>query len=433
MSDQDMGGQDIAIRTSANRAPTTGRPRGGRGSGSRTSTRLHDQRRRLAQLPAGRRRARTLDRRKYIFYYFLIAIYLAAPWITIGGHPRALVDIPARSAYLLGATFTNQDFHLFFFLYRRRHRPVRGDLAVRARLVRVRLPADRVHGGRVPADRAAPRGRPRHAPEAQPRRAAADAVWRKTVKHAAFLFLSWNFAIAFMCYFIPTRDDGAVIPFLAARPPTALVWSLFWTGLLYFDYSWFREQTCLIICPYGRLQSTLVDYDTIIIGYDGSAASRATRRGHGRRLHRLPALRRRLPDGHRHPQRPADGVHRLHQLHRRLRRDHGQDRQAARAWCGSTPRAASRPAASRAAAAALLRLRGAHLRAADRCSCCAAGAREPFQVDGAAVAGPAVHDRERRHPQPLHAPPAEQGPTGRGVYTLGAAPAAGGPGGPRRR
>ena len=38
--------------------------------------------------------------------------------------------------------------------------------------------------------------------------------------------------------------------------------------MLYFDYSWFREQTCLIICPYGRLQSTLVDYDTVIIGYD---------------------------------------------------------------------------------------------------------------------------------------------------------------------
>jgi hypothetical protein len=54
--------------------------------------------------------------RKYIFYYFLIVIYLAAPWITIGRHPAVLIDIPARSAYLMGATFTNQDFHLFFFV-----------------------------------------------------------------------------------------------------------------------------------------------------------------------------------------------------------------------------------------------------------------------------------------------------------------------------
>ncbi len=41
-----------------------------------------------------------------------------------------------------------------------------------------------------------------------------------------------------------------------------------WTVVLYFDYAWFREQTCLIICPYGRLQSTLIDPETIIIGYD---------------------------------------------------------------------------------------------------------------------------------------------------------------------
>jgi cytochrome c oxidase accessory protein FixG len=43
---------------------------------------------------------------------------------------------------------------------------------------------------------------------------------------------------------------------------------MFWTAVLFFDFTWFREQTCLIICPYGRLQSTLVDADTITIGYD---------------------------------------------------------------------------------------------------------------------------------------------------------------------
>ncbi len=42
-----------------------------------------------------------------------------------------------------------------------------------------------------------------------------------------------------------------------------------WTGtVLYFNFAWFREQFCLIICPYGRLQSTLIDPETIIIGYD---------------------------------------------------------------------------------------------------------------------------------------------------------------------
>ena len=41
-------------------------------------------------------------------------------------------------------------------------------------------------------------------------------------------------------------------------------------------------------------------------------------------------LRQRLPDGHRHPRRPAARLHHLRALHRRLRRGDGQDRQAAR-------------------------------------------------------------------------------------------------------
>jgi cytochrome c oxidase accessory protein FixG len=42
----------------------------------------------------------------------------------------------------------------------------------------------------------------------------------------------------------------------------------FLTGALYFCFAWFREQFCIIMCPYGRIQSALTDDNTLVIGYD---------------------------------------------------------------------------------------------------------------------------------------------------------------------
>ena len=46
----------------------------------------------------------------------LLAIYLILPWLRVGGEPAIHIDLPGRAAHLFGATFTNQDFHLVFFL-----------------------------------------------------------------------------------------------------------------------------------------------------------------------------------------------------------------------------------------------------------------------------------------------------------------------------
>jgi cytochrome c oxidase accessory protein FixG len=40
------------------------------------------------------------------------------------------------------------------------------------------------------------------------------------------------------------------------------------TGALLFDFAYFREQTCLVVCPYGRFQAVLLDADSLLVGYD---------------------------------------------------------------------------------------------------------------------------------------------------------------------
>jgi cytochrome c oxidase accessory protein FixG len=42
------------------------------------------------------------------------------------------------------------------------------------------------------------------------------------------------------------------------------------TLLMFFDFAWFREQTCIVACPYGRFQSVLLDRQSLIVGYDSN-------------------------------------------------------------------------------------------------------------------------------------------------------------------
>jgi cytochrome c oxidase accessory protein FixG len=43
---------------------------------------------------------------------------------------------------------------------------------------------------------------------------------------------------------------------------------IIFSAIFYFIFSWFREQVCTIVCPYGRLQGVLLDRNSIVISYD---------------------------------------------------------------------------------------------------------------------------------------------------------------------
>ena len=96
--------------------------------------------------------------------------------------------------------------------------------------------------------------------------------WEKIRKRGLkiLVFFSFSFLIAnyFLAYIIGVDELEVLIRegvFLHFGTFSSLV---IFTFVFFFVYLWFREQVCLIVCPYGRLQGVLLDKNSILIAYD---------------------------------------------------------------------------------------------------------------------------------------------------------------------
>jgi len=96
----------------------------------------------------------------------------------------------------------------------------------------------------------------------------AEKLWKKALKHAIYLVLATVIGHVFLAYFASARQLGAMIDEGPAAHPGTFAWAIGLTVLIYGNFWWFREQLCIVICPYGRLQSVLQDQDTINVIYD---------------------------------------------------------------------------------------------------------------------------------------------------------------------
>ena len=95
----------------------------------------------------------------------------------------------------------------------------------------------------------------------------AEKIRKRTVKFIVFFAISFLIANFFLAYIISMDELIGYIENPAAHLGT-LFSLLIFTSVFFFVYWWFREQACIVVCPYGRLQGVLLDKNSIVVAYD---------------------------------------------------------------------------------------------------------------------------------------------------------------------
>jgi cytochrome c oxidase accessory protein FixG len=230
-------------------------------------TTIRDDGSRPFLFPADTRGRFTIARR--VSALALIAFYLSLPWIQINGHPAVFLDIAERRFHLFGITLAAQDIWLLFFV-------ITG-LGFSLFLITALL-------GRIWCGWACPqtvfldhvyrRIERWIEGDAVKRRALDAAPWtplkitKRIVKHAAYIVVSAAIMHLFLAYFVSLPEVWSMMTHAPFAHWTAFVFMAISTAVLYFNFAWFREQLCIVICPYGRIQSALIDDHSLVIGYD---------------------------------------------------------------------------------------------------------------------------------------------------------------------
>lgn len=201
--------------------------------------------------------------------YFLLAFLLAAPFVKINGNQFLMFNVLERKFNIFGFPFWPQDFHLFVIsmiigvvfvtlftvvfgrifcgwicpqtifmemVFRRIEYWIEGDRGKQIRLDKQSWNAEKIR--------------------------------KRLLKWTVFFIISFLIANVFLAYLI---GGDQLISYVTSSPlehTSTLISLLIFTGVFYFIFAWFREQVCVIACPYGRLQGVLLDNQSVVVAYD---------------------------------------------------------------------------------------------------------------------------------------------------------------------
>ena len=223
------------------------------------------------------------NRWRTAFALLLTAIYVALPWIQMNGNPALFLDVAHRQFHYFGLTFLGQDIWIGFFLLSGLGfclfyitallgRVWCGWACPQTVILDVARRIDRWCEGDATERRQWDRSR-----------WTLEKTLRRSAKHALYLVFVLILAHILLSYFVSLPRLYAMMTQAPTQNWGAFLFVFLLSGALWFNIAWFREQFCIVLCPYGRLQSALIDSDSLVVGYD---AARGEPRG---RRHETPA------------------------------------------------------------------------------------------------------------------------------------------------
>ena len=202
------------------------------------------------------------------FSIFYLIVFFTLPFIKVNGDPLLMLNILERKFIIFGLIFWPQDFFIF-------------GIAMLTFIVFIILFT--VIFGRVFCGWACPQtifmemvfrkieywidGDSSKQKQLKAMPWNGEKIRKRLLKFIAFFSLSFVIANFFLAYLISMDELIGYIENPGAHVGT-LISLLVFTSIFFFVYWWFREQVCIVVCPYGRLQGVLLDKNSIMVAYD---------------------------------------------------------------------------------------------------------------------------------------------------------------------
>lgn len=201
--------------------------------------------------------------------FVLLGLLFGMPFIKVNGEPLMLFNVLERKFIIFSIVFTPQDLHLFalamvtLMLFVVLFTVVFGRLfcgwicpqtifmEMVFRKIEYWIDGDAGQQRRLSA-----------APWSS------EKMIKRVSKYAIFYAISLLIANTFLMYIIGSDEVIKIATDPIGLHLGGFMALLVFSGVFFFVFSYMREQVCIAVCPYGRLQGVLLVPDSIVVHYD---------------------------------------------------------------------------------------------------------------------------------------------------------------------